>query len=272
MRSWRKLILEVIAVIISSIIAIPLYITVINSFKNQAEAADLGLAFPTYWRLIENYKEVFIIAKIPQALGNSSILTFLGVIAIIFCCSTSAYIIQRRDNRFFRIVQKMLIAGMVLPISIITTYYLLDTLHLVRTHIGVTLIYMATCYSFITYLYISFFHGIPREMDEAAIIDGIGHHGLFWKVIFPLLKPINATALIIAFMEIWNDFTVPFYLLNTANRFTLSLTVYFFFGQHASEWNLVFADIVMVSLPIIVFYLFLQRYIVSGLTAGAVKG
>ncbi|MGO4184348.1 carbohydrate ABC transporter permease [Paenibacillus sp. TAF43_2] len=271
MRVLRKTLWEALSVFISFIIAIPIYLVVVNSFKTQAEASDLGLSFPSKWNLWHNYSDVFVNAKIPQALWNTTILTVISVFFIVIFCSLSAYFIQRRDNRVSRLLQTVIIAGLILPSSIITTYMLMFDLHLVRTYLGVILLYIAGNYAFLTYVYIGFFHSIPRELDEAAMIDGVSPYGLFWKIIFPLLKPVSASVLIIAFMSVWNDFTTPFYFLNTASRFTLSLTVYFFFGQHSSDWNLVFADLVMVSVPVILLYLFLQKYIVEGLTAGAVK-
>lgn len=271
MRGWRKILLEVVSLLISCVIAIPIYLVIVNSFKTGAEASDLGLSLPTKWNIWNNYSDVFISAKIPQALWNTTILTVVSVFFIIIFCSLSAYFIQRRDNRVSKLLQTIIIAGLILPSSIITTYMLMFDLHLVRTYLGVILLYIAGNYAFLTYVYIGFFHSIPRELDEAAIIDGVKPYGLFWRIIFPLLKPVSASVLIIAFMSVWNDFTTPFYFLNTASRFTLSLTVYFFFGQHSSDWNLVFADLIIVSLPVVLLYLFLQRYIVEGLTAGAVK-
>ena len=109
-------------------------------------------------------------------------------------------------------------------------------------------------------------------IDEAAVIDGAGAYTVFFKIIFPLLKPVTVTALMNAVMSIWNDFGISLYLLNNPKRTTAVLTTYLFIGQKASEWQLLFADVVIVSLPVIVLYLFMQKYIVAGLSDGAVKG
>ncbi|BBH22142.1 sugar ABC transporter permease [Paenibacillus baekrokdamisoli] len=272
MRRWQKGLLELISLVLSGIIAVPLFMVVVNSLKNQVDAADLKLTLPKDWSGFNNYTEVFRIARIPQAFLITLIITVVSVVLIITVCTAAAFVIERRDSRFTRILQHILIAGMILPGSIITTYYLMQSLHLIRTFTGVILLYVASNFPFMTYLYISFLRGVPKELDEAAIIDGIGRFKLFFKILFPLLMPVNASVIILASMNIWNDFQTPFYFLNTASRYTLSMTIYFFFGQHSSDWNLVFADIVMVSLPVILLYLFMQKYIVSGLTAGAVKG
>jgi len=270
-RNWNKLSWELLAILVGLVIAIPIYMVIVNSFKSQSEASELALTLPTEWHLWNNYKDVFRIADIPQALWNTTVLTVVSVFFIVLFCSMSAFFLQRRENGISRLVQVLLIGGLILPPSIITTYMLMFDLGLVRTYMGVILLYIAGNYAFLTYIYIGFFHGIPRDLDEAAIIDGVKPYGLFWKILFPLLKPVTASVLIIAFMNVWNDFMTPFYFLNTASRYTLSLTVYFFFGQHASDWNLVFANLVIVSLPVVVLYLFMQRYVVDGLTAGAVK-
>jgi raffinose/stachyose/melibiose transport system permease protein len=271
MRKRTNWLLELISVVFIAIIGVPLYFVIINSFKTKAEAADMNLLLPSEWNLINNLKEVFAAAKIPQAFGNTLIITVCSVLLIIVLCSISAFVIQRRDTKLTRIMTQILIVGLILPMMIITTYYVVDFFNLIRSYTGVVLLFVAGNYAFFTYLYISFMHGVPRDIDEAAIIDGASKYRLFFGIIFPLLLPVNASVLILASMNIWNDFLIPFYFLNTADRYTLSLLVYFFYGQKAADWNLVFTTIMIVSLPVILLYLFLQRYIVAGMTSGAVK-
>jgi raffinose/stachyose/melibiose transport system permease protein len=271
MRKKTKWILELCSIISIAIIGFPLYFVVVNSFKTKAEAADMNLLLPREWNLFHNIKEVFRVAQISQAFVNTFIITACSVVLIILLCSISAFVIQRRDNKFTRVITQILIAGLILPGMIITTYYVVDFFNLVRTFTGVILLFVSGNFAFFTYLYISFMHGVPREIDEAAIIDGAGKFRLFFGIIFPLLLPVNASVLILASMNVWNDFTVPFYFLNTAKRYTLSLLVYFFYGEKSTDWNLVFTTIIMVSLPVVLLYLFLQRYIVAGMTSGSVK-
>lgn len=264
--------LEVVAVLISMVVAIPSVLILLNSFKNQQEAADLNLSLPKVWEIWDNYSTVFREAHIGKAFGNTILVTGVSVIGVILLCSLSAYIIQRRNDAFCRFLRSLLLTGMILPISIITTYMFLQQIHLTGNYAGIILLYIATNFAFTTYLYIGFFAGVPREIDEAANIDGAEGLRLFLTVIFPLLKPINATAFILTFMTIWNDFNLSLYFLNSPSRFTLSLTVFFFSGEHSSDWNYVFADIIMISLPVVVAYILMQKHIVSGMTAGAIKG
>lgn len=270
----KRRVYELVSLLLCLIVGIPVYQVVIGSFKDQAGASELSLSLPEKWRIFENYSQVFVEGRIALAFFNSSFVTLISVAVILAVCSTSAYVLQRRKNRFTAWFEKMLIVGMILPGSIITSYKLLYEMHLTGAHSywGVIFLYISGAYAFTTFLYISFFHGIPRELDEAGIIDGAQGLRLFREVIVPLLAPINATAFIINFMSLWNDFGTALYFLNNPDRYTLGLTVYFFYGQRSAEWNLVFADLVLISLPVILAYAFLQKYIVSGLTAGAVKG
>ncbi|WP_338551325.1 carbohydrate ABC transporter permease [Paenibacillus sp. KS-LC4] len=270
--SVKRYSMEIIAVLISMFVAIPSLLILLNSFKNQQEAADLSLSIPQVWAIWDNYSTVFREAHIIKAFGNTILVTGVSVVGIIMACSLTAYVIQRRNDAFCRFLRSLLLIGMILPISIITTYMLLKSLNMSGNYVGIILLYIATSFAFTTYLYIGFFTGIPREIDEAASMDGTEGLRLYIKVIFPLLKPINATVFILSFMTIWNDFNLSLYFLNSPSRFTLSLTVFFFFGQHSADWNLVFADIMIISLPVITVYLLMQKHIVSGMTAGAIKG
>ncbi|MFC4600877.1 carbohydrate ABC transporter permease [Cohnella hongkongensis] len=271
MRRGAQAAWELVSLVCIAIVGIPLYFVIVNAFKTKAEAAEMSLALPGQWNIADNLRDVFAAARIPQAFWNTFVITAIGVVLIVVLCSVSAFVIQRRDTRLTRLVQQILVVGLILPTMIITTYYVVDFFELVRTYAGVILLFIAGNYAFFTYLYVSFMHGIPRDLDEAAIIDGVGKLRLFFVVLFPLLLPVNASVLILASMNIWNDFTIPFYFLNTADRYTLSLLIYFFFGQKAADWNLVFMTILIVSLPVVLLYLFLQRYIVAGMTAGSVK-
>ncbi|RKP49942.1 carbohydrate ABC transporter permease [Cohnella endophytica] len=262
---------EILALAICLVVFLPTFMVIVNSFKDVAGAADMSISLPKAWNIVDNYKTVYREANIPRAYWNTSVVTVLSVIGVVLFCSTSAYVIQRRDDRFIRVLRYVLLAGMILPLTIIPTFILFHKVHLTGNYWGVILLYIASSYPFITYVYSGFFDGISKEIDEAAAMDGAKGAGLFLRVIFPLLMPINATAVIISFMSFWNDFGTAIYFLSSPKLQTLGLTIYFFFGVHSSDWNYVFADLVLISLPVILLYVLLQRYIVSGLTSGAVK-
>ena len=144
------------------------------------------------------------------------------------------------------------------------------------TKTGLILIYIGFRLPWIMFLCVGFIKGIPREIDEAAIVDGCGGGiqtvSMFFRVIFPLLKPIVFTSIIIIAMGAWNEFQMPLYFLSSTKNMTLPVTVYWFYGQYYTSWNLVFADLMLTAAPIVILYLFCQRYIIAGMTAGAVKG
>lgn len=122
------------------------------------------------------------------------------------------------------------------------------------------------------FLYSGFLSSVPKDLDESAIIDGAGPLRMFFQIIFPLLKPVTVTVIIVSFMSVWNDFGISIYFLNSSENYTISLTIYNFFGIHNSDWQLIFANVVATSIPVVALYLFLQRYIISGMTSGSVKG
>lgn len=148
----------------------------------------------------------------------------------------------------------------------------MQILQIMNTMHGVILLYVATSLAFCIFIYHGFYATIPRDIDEAAVIDGCSPFRLFFRVIFPLLKPVNTTIVVIVFMSVWNDFQFPLYFLGNMKYWTLPMTIYNFVGKYSSRWNLVFADILMMILPVVILYFTAQKHIVAGLTSGAVKG
>ena len=141
-----------------------------------------------------------------------------------------------------------------------------------NTQIGICLLYAAMQIPFTIFLMYGFIGTVPRELDEAGIIDGCSPLSLFFRIVFPLLKPIIVTTIVLTFMNTWNEFITPLYYLSNSDLWPMTLAVYNFFGQFDTSWNLVCADIVLTSLPVVIIYLVGQKYIISGMTTGAVKG
>ena len=156
--------------------------------------------------------------------------------------------------------------------QIIPTIKLFKILGIYGGYINAILLYSALYIPFSCFLYTGFIKGIPKALDEAAFLEGASTLKIFRSVIFPLLKPINMTVLVIVFMVIWNDINIPLYFLTDPSKWTMPLSVYQFFGMYGkSEWNLVFADLTMTAMPVILLFLAAQKYIVKGLTEGAIK-
>jgi raffinose/stachyose/melibiose transport system permease protein len=250
---------------------IPIWLMIIGSLKSKQEAALPSLALPTEWHF-ENYITVFQKGKIAQALYNSIFISGSAVIAAILLASAAAFYLARIQTKWSKLIYNTISLGLIAPVSIIPTIRLFQVLHINNTYLSVILLFSAIHLPLCVFLITGFIKTIPRELDEASIIDGCSSLQLFIRIILPLLTPVILTGAVIAFMGVWNSFVIPLYFLNNSSKWTLPLTVYNFFGQYSQNWNLVFADLVITALPVAIFYLIAQKYIISGLTAGAVKG
>jgi raffinose/stachyose/melibiose transport system permease protein len=162
--------------------------------------------------------------------------------------------------------------GLAMPINYVTLTKIMQATNLVNTVVGIVLLYAATKIPFAVFLTYAFVETIPKELDEAAILDGCSPLTLFFNIIFPLLTPAWVTTAILSFLDFWSEFVLPLYFLQSSTKWPMTLAVYNFFGMFEARWNLVSADIVLTILPVIAVYLLGQRYIVSGMTTGAVKG
>lgn len=266
-----KILVTTILFFLSLFILIPLLIMVFGSFKNPAEAQLFNLSLPSKWEF-SNYLYVIKEGGIKLAAINSMILTVSVTLLVLISASLCAFVVSRRASRYTKFVYQLFLVGMVSPIQVVTTFGLLKILHLTGTYMGVILIESAVQLPWTVFTLTGFIKNVPKDLDEAAFLDGASPFRMFFQIILPLLKPILATALVSTAMYAWNEFMVPLYFFNTSSKWTLPLTVYNFFGQYASNWNYVFADLMITALPIAMLYLICQKYIVSGATAGAVKG
>lgn len=275
MRKKRHIFLEIILLIFTGVIfGIPFFFVIINSFKTKAEASQMSMALPTEWNIVENYTKVFNASNrmVLTAFKNSAILTIISVPLIVITCSMLAFYIQRRSGKISDIISFIILTGLMIPPAIVPTIWVLEALNLYKTLWGLIFIEVALAIPFSTMLYRGFMGSIPKEIDESAVIDGCGTMRLFFQIIFPLLKPVTATIVILSSINVFNDFSNPLYFLPGAENATVQLTLYNFSGQYASSWNLLFADIVIISIPMLILFILFNKQIVSGMTSGAVKG
>lgn len=262
---------EIILWALSLTILYPLAMVVITSFKSYGEAGSLNIGLPKKL-LFENYMTVFIDGKIFRSFLNSSLITVCSAGLIIVLTSIFAFILTRNRSKTNKRIYNFLVLGIIAPFAALPTIQMLKMLHIYGSYVSIILVYTALYIPFSTMLFSGFIKTIPKELDEAGIIDGCQGASLFYRIIFPLLLPTTVTVAVLNFMWVWNDFQYPIYLLNSSSKWTLPLSVYNFFGKYNRSWHLVCADMVMVSLPVVIIYLFAQKYIISGMTAGAVKG
>lgn len=265
-----NLLLEILLWVLSVLTIYPILMILITSFKTKGEASYMSISLPKVWQF-GNYAEV-VRVNFLGSLFNSVVIVFISVILIIGFSSVVSYIIVRRDSKFCRVIYRVLSLAIIAPFAAMPTIQLLKTLHLYGSRIGLCFVYSVLYMPFSVMMITSFIKGIPRELDEAAVMDGAVGFKLFRKIIMPLLKPVIATTGVLNFMWVWNELQIPMYLLNSSSKWTLPLSVYNFYGQFSRSWNLVCADVILVSLPVILLYIFAQRFIIDGMTAGAVKG
>ena len=252
---------------------IPLYIAVSNAFKSYWDVIKSPLALPSE-PTMDNFVEAFHSSNILSLYGTSILITFSSVALLILICSTAAYIIIRRKNKLCKFLYGFALIGIMVPpvVTLVPSIKTLSMLGLMYTPWGLLMFYGGAYFSTTIFLYTGFINSIPATLDESAYIDGANTITIFFRIIFPLLKPCTATAVILMGMWIWNDFLNPMYILGTTAGKTITLGIYNSIGALTSKWNLVFANVILASFPIVILYLCMQKQFMTGLTAGAVKG
>lgn len=262
---------NVIIWLVSLVMIVPVVLVLINSFKERYEASSMSMALPAQWHF-DNYGVVVDQGKLLQSFLNSTVYSVVSVIIVIIVTTMAAFVLSRRRTKFSKVIYFVITLGIALPMNYVSLMKIMQFTHLNNTQIGICLLYAAMQIPFTVFLMYGFIGTVPRELDEAGVIDGCGPLRLFFSIVFPLLKPIIVTAVVLTFMNTWNEFVTPLYYLSNSNLWPMTLAVYNFFGQFQMSWNLVSADIVLTSLPVVLVYLFGQKYIISGMTSGAVKG
>lgn len=266
----RKILVEAAAVLLSLVYIIPAWMVLINSFKEKKEANQFGLGLPSEFHF-ENYIKVFQEGNIVRSFLNGLFIASIGVLVVILVSSLAAFYISRVKGKISDRCYTYFVSGLLIPVALIPTYIVLMVLKLNNTYLGLIFMFITYCIPVSIFLYTGFIKSIPRDIDEAAIMDGCGGAQLFFRVIFPLLKPITVTVFIINFMGIWNDVNTQLFFAG-GDKWTMPMTVYRFYGIYLSDWNLVFADVVVTVLPVFIVYIFAQKQMINGMTAGAVKG
>lgn len=259
--------------LLALIFLFPLYVALLMSLKTAKQTFDSFYALPAKLNFA-NYSHAWETSKFPMAITNSLIITVLSVALIVFVSALAGYAIARRNKPFYNIVFMMFLSGMMIPfqVTMLPLYKLGKTLHMLDTHWGIILIYGGFGIQTGVLFYTAFIRQISREIEEAAKIDGCSTPGIFIRIIIPLLKPVTATVIVLNALYIWNDFLLPLLYLQDNRYRTIPLQQYFFFGQYSSDLNLAFAYAVMGMIPVIAFFLVMQKFIIKGIAAGAVKG
>ncbi|MGW8482128.1 carbohydrate ABC transporter permease [Microbacterium sp. NPDC055903] len=271
-----RYVVGIVAILISIVVFIvPFAFIFLTAVKNPQEAALFEFSLPAQgWYLWENVVEVLQTRDwmLVTAFINSTILTVVSVAIMVVFSAMVGYILQRRKSRWNHVINIFVLAGLIVPPAVVPTIWVLQGIGLFKTMPGMILIEATFGLSFCILLFRAFISTIPRELDEAAVIDGAGPLRLFFTVVMPLLKPTAVTVIVVQSVSVFNDFTGPLYFLPGDANATVQLTLYNFQSQSLSQWNLLFMNILLITIPPLVMYIFFNRQIVAGMTSGAVKG
>jgi raffinose/stachyose/melibiose transport system permease protein len=264
-----------IAILVAILVFIvPFAFIVFTAGKTQAEASFLEFSWPTEWALFDNIVAVlenrdFLLIR---AFVNSTILTVAAVSIMVVLGAMVGYVLQRRKSRWNPLVNGLVLAGLIIPPAVVPTIWTLQGLGLFKTLVGLIAVHVAFGLSFCILLFRAFVATIPRELDEAAIIDGAGSVKLFFRVVFPLLKSVVITVIVVQAVTVFNDFAFALYFLPGDENATVQLTTFNYKSQAVSAFNLLFANVLLITIPPLIMYIIFQRQIVAGMTSGAVKG
>jgi raffinose/stachyose/melibiose transport system permease protein len=261
-------------IVIGVVFLVPFAFILLTASKTSAEAGLFKFNWPSNFQLIDNIREVLAFGngRMFLATWNSTILTVFSVALTVILAALVAYVMQRRRDRVASAAGLIMLAGLIIPPAVVPTIFLLQRLGIYKTLFGLIMVEVAIQMPFAILVFRAFIGSIPREIDEAAIIDGASPLRVFSSVILPLLWPAIVTVIVITAVTVYNDFTLPLYFLPGSENVTVQLTLYSYISQFSSQWNLLFADVVVITIPPLIMFMFFQRQIVSGLTAGSIKG
>ncbi len=267
--------LDAIALLVIGVIFIvPFIFIFLTAAKTGPDAAMFRFTLPENFQLFENIREVleFGDGRMFLAMRNSLIITVVSITLIVLFSALVAFVMQRRRDRVAALASSIILAGLIIPPAVVPTIFLLQSIGLYRTLFGLIFVQVAFTMPFAIITLRAFMATIPRELDEAAIIDGASPMQVFLRVILPLLRPAIITVVVVSSVGIYNDFTSPLYFLPGAQNVTVQLTMYSYISQFNSEWHLLFANVLVITVPPLLMFMFFQRQIVSGMTSGAIKG
>lgn len=270
---FRRAVLIAIAV---PWVFVPLWMLLVNSAKPYTEASVLGLGLPKQWNLAENYGTVIEEGNYPVALANSLLIAIPTLACVIVFGSMAAWAFARSRRVSMKVAYNLSVMSVLLPPAILPTIYELQVLGIDGTRLGYFLVMVGTRLGIVVFLATGFIKTMPPDLEEAAAIDGATRPQIYRLLILPALLPILLVGGVILIITIWNEFLFALFLLRGPGAATLPLALYQFSSRSsefaAMSWELIFAHVVLTSLPLIVVYLFVQRRLVSGLSEGAIKG
>ena len=275
MRNTRGVLIGTAAIIGTAVFfLVPFAFIAFLASKTLTQSAQLDFSFPSPFVLFDNLIQVVQARDYLMVIAfiNSTILTVVSVTVLVILGAMVAFVLQRRSSKLNNAISFLVLAGLIVPPAVVPTIWVLQTLGLFKTLPGLILVEIAFGLPFSILLFRAFISTIPRELDEAAIIDGAGPIRVFFQVVFPMLRSVIFTMVILQTVAIYNDFQNPLYFLPGTQNATVQLTLFNFKSQFVTQYNLLFANILLVTIPPLIMFVFFNRKIVEGMAAGSVKG
>src|SRR5215211_560667 len=276
-KAWRiisRLLADVVSLIVIGILyVVPFLFIFLTAAKPQAEAGLFQFTWPSQFQLFENIRDVLAFGdnRMYRAFWNSIVLTVGSVTLIVLLSAFVAFVMQRRNDRIASVANAFVLSGLIIPPALVPTIFLLQRLGIYKTLLSLIFVEAAFLMPFAILVFRAFMASIPREIDEAAIVDGASPVQIFIRIILPLLWPAIVTVIVLTSVIVYSDFTLPTYFLPGKENITVQVTLFGFMSQFGSQWNLMFAAVLIITIPPLILFLFFQRQIVSGLTSGAIR-
>ncbi|MCR5000343.1 MAG: carbohydrate ABC transporter permease [Lachnospiraceae bacterium] len=274
----KRFFLNLFLMLLGCVYLFPVYIIVVNAFKNRAQLYENILALPESFSF-QYFTKAMDKMDFANALKNSVIITLISLLFIVVLDSMCAWMLARKDGKLSRFIFMTFVATMLIPFQTLMMP-LLQVLGFFRDRLnfqitdtpgGLIFCYIGFGTSMSVFLFHGFVKSVPVAVEEAATIDGCSKLGVFFRIVFPMLKPVTMTVIILNVIWIWNDYLLPSLILYSKKNRTIPLSTANFFGQYTIQWNLAMAGLTLTIIPVIIFYLCAQKYIIKGVAAGAVK-
>lgn len=270
--TWKTFAREMGLILGAVIFCLPIYLLAIGAVKSTSDTYLRPTTFPSdpHWDNFSYAWEHGGSAGLGKSLQSSLIITVGSVVALIAIGSLCAWVLARRSSKLSVALYFAFVLAIILPpqLAIIPLYVSMRHLGLVGNYAGMILLYTGLLMPFTVFMYTGFVRAIPRDYEEAAQVDGAGVARTFFRVIFPLLRPVTGTVAVLAGLFVWNDFFMSLIFLGGSDYETLPVALYSFVGQSVSQWNLIFAAVVISIVPVLLFYLFAQRQLIRGFSGG----
>jgi len=278
MKHTAKTVVSVLVAVLALAFLSPVYIMLVNSFKTRSELYENALALPSSFSF-EYYASAIDKMNFLAVFGNSLYVTLATVVFVVVLSSMTAWMLVRRDHLLSKIIFLSFVATMLIPFQTLmmplmqVMDWIRTYLHLpmLNTHGGLIFMNIGFHAGMAVFLYHGFMKSVPIALEEAAILDGCTTFGVFWRIVFPLLKSITVTVAILDVISSWNDYLLPSLTLSDTGLRTIQLSTFYFFGEFTIVWNQAMAGLTLTIVPVVLFYAFAQKYIIKGIAAGAVK-